>query len=325
MKARQLKKIKDTDLILSGGGCKGIFQLGVLHSFYLENMKFKRIFGNSVGALNAVGYGSGKLPKIHLLWEGITSGKPFFTKGIFDLGWIVRGLLGGDGVFNNSKLMKMVEETFDLYDDFEYGQVFFDTVDIRSGKLLHITVEEQSIQIIDEDLNIGDVVYPNPKTFWHKAIVASTSIPVIFRPINLTVDIESIAWDDEFGANVQLVDGGVRNIAPTTLPIKLGSKKMIIVLTAPLGVKPAKDKKYNDAFSIGARSLELTMNEVYQRDIEMMDYINRNQEKGKKWIDYSVIAPDWLLSDSLSPSKEDMEALFDHGVEKGKQFIQNYK
>ena len=67
-------------LILSGGGARGAFQVGVMK--YLEEMNWKPdlICGTSVGAINAVAYGSGMpMDRLISLW------KAYHRKTMYDI------------------------------------------------------------------------------------------------------------------------------------------------------------------------------------------------------------------------------------------------
>jgi predicted acylesterase/phospholipase RssA len=131
MKLNAMKKLAKTDLVLSGGGSKGIFQAGFLSVMYEHQAVFNRIFGCSVGTLNAVGYGTGNTKKLLELWDKIRFGETqFFTKGILGIGWILRAIGGGDGIYSNKPLYKLVEENFGLMDHDKFGAVYFDVVDL---------------------------------------------------------------------------------------------------------------------------------------------------------------------------------------------------
>lgn len=48
-------------LVLSGGGGRGAYQVGVVKALYESGMRFDYIFGASVGGLNAVMIAQGEL------------------------------------------------------------------------------------------------------------------------------------------------------------------------------------------------------------------------------------------------------------------------
>ena len=58
-----------------------------------------------------------------------------------------------------------------------------------------------------------------------------------------------------------------------------------------------------------------------ESNIKMMEYINSNLTRNKKKIDYILVKPNFSLSSTLDPTKEEMRNLFNHGIEKGEELL----
>lgn len=330
MKKSTLNKFAKTDLILSGGGSRGIFQLGFLQELASNGVIFNRIFGNSIGTINAIGYSS-NFESLENVWLEIINGKEFYTKGLFGMGWIAKGLFGGDSLYNNEPLYKKILTHYDIGHPFKRGQVFFDVVCQEKGRLYHVTknnINGPEIVIYNHDGTLHWVINEvmctnyisktkyehknNIQEIWAKLILASTAIPVFFKP----VEIECLG--------LHLVDGGVRNIAPTSFPINIGSKRMLIVLNNTLDVD--KKESGTNILEIGARNIEITTNEIYRRDIYILEYINQHlsvadKRDGRRFIEYEVIKPDFSLKSSLDTNHDDMVALLKHGRELCSEYL----
>ena len=75
-----MKEVKKIALVLSGGGFKGSFQLGVINylnahweEFFpaVPHMEFDIIAGISAGSLNGVMLSANKLPELNYIWKNV--------------------------------------------------------------------------------------------------------------------------------------------------------------------------------------------------------------------------------------------------------------
>lgn len=229
-----------TGLILSGGGAKGAFQVGALD--YLINEKkvdFDIICGVSVGALNASMVAQGDSNTLKKLWLEIKSPRDIFRQRLFG---VLGGLFGADSVYSNRPLWKKIDQ-------------YVDPEKIRKkGKELRIgTVSLQTGEYISVNQNFPDL---------KKWILASTSIPVTFEPINLD--------------KKQVIDGGVREITPLSTAIELGAERIFVILASPTNVRHHPDKEYRSLMEIGVRSLDIVLAEVCANDLRIAEMVNAN-------------------------------------------------
>ncbi|MEM9050483.1 MAG: patatin-like phospholipase family protein [Bacteroidota bacterium] len=138
-------------LALSGGGARGIAQVGVLQAIYETGLKPTCISGTSIGAIVGALFAAGMTPKDMLK---LLSGKRFLN--LFRLKPSLSGLLG----------MKYLEEVLQQYlpDTFEELEI-----------PLHVFATNLS-QGTCVDFHSGSVRNP---------VIASSSIPVLFQPVEI--------------------------------------------------------------------------------------------------------------------------------------------
>ena len=226
-----------TALVLSGGGAKGSFQVGVLDYLLNEKkMDFDIVCGVSVGSLNASMVAQGDFPKLLELWEGIKSNRDIYRKKFLG---ILGGLLGSQSMYSNKTLRKKIDK-----------YVNPDKIRKRGKELRIGSVSLQTTKYISIDQNNKDL---------KEWILASTSIPVAFQP--------------PFMNNEQIVDGSIRDITPLSTAIKLGAEKIIVVLASP-GEMSYNPKHYKNLIYIGIRSLEIILAEIYENDLKVSRKVN---------------------------------------------------
>lgn len=93
-------------LVLSGGGAKGAFQVGVLEYLHEKGkLDFDIVCGVSVGALNATMVAQGEFDRLKELWEGIKESPDIYKKNSW-LGII----LGKNSLNDNRPLKELIEK-----------------------------------------------------------------------------------------------------------------------------------------------------------------------------------------------------------------------
>jgi NTE family protein len=197
--------LSKADLVLEGGGVKGIALVGAISVLEAQDMTFPRVAGTSagaiVGSLVAAGMSSSDM---HALMEGLDY-KKFRDKtkldhipllgdaisllhdhgvyaGDFFLDWI-EGVLGKQGVQTFEDLYE--EDPGSSLDPAQQYKLVVMTSDISRGRLLHLPWEYPA--------------NPSGQTV-ASAVRASMSIPFFYRPVELPFP------DDEPST---LVDGGM--------------------------------------------------------------------------------------------------------------------
>lgn len=237
-------------LVLSGGGSKGAYSVGVIKALLEAGRQYDVVAGVSVGALiganiamfspeeQASGYAN-----LERVWtEEVKSNKSIYKNWA---PWILTYLWSfwKGGIYSMRPLRDILvkEVDFDALKnsgvEFEVGVVSLQTGQYRS---VNVTSNKQNHKLAVD---------------W---IWASCVFPVLFT----SVEINGEQW----------VDGGVRNVIPLKDVLKYPDIKEIdIVLTTPRdGFIPQKSDLYKSALDVGLRSAELLSDEIYKNDLEMI-------------------------------------------------------
>jgi NTE family protein len=243
-------------LVLSGGGAKGAFQVGALE--YIRENKptffdFSIIAGVSVGSLNAVMLAQNKFAELQKLWTEISNGKVYtgtMPQGFFEYLWLViKILFGARSILGIGPLMQQIENDVDLADI---------KVDYRCGFVSLVTGEYIPCKHTD---------FGNDNENFRKAILASSSMPIIWEPVK-DVKVHAEVYQ-------QLVDGGVRNVSPLKDVIVDNPDEIIIINCSTKNLQEDSQAGKN-IFRIAERSLvDISINEIFKGDIE--EFVKTNE------------------------------------------------
>lgn len=239
-----------TALILSGGGARGAYQVGVLKglseilSLNENEFPFQIISGTSAGAINTAHLAcqdnnfNNSVEKLVYLWAQLTTdqvfkvnlfhGQSFSLKGLAGLGPIFNGR-SFNALLDTSPLKKLIEDNCDfniLKKNLENKK--FDSVLITANNYMKNKAES----FVQSRLELGD-----SNLFWSETrrsalateinadhIMASSAIPLLFPPIKIHSDIYS--------------DGCVRNHTPCSPSIRMGAEKLFVI-----GVRPQRQSE----------------------------------------------------------------------------------
>lgn len=226
----------NTALILSGGGARGAYQVGVLQgiSEILKSEKidppFRILSGTSAGAINTAKLASTgsdfhtAVAELVELWSKIKTEQVFQTD-LISLNKIGLGsLLGGKQKFNSllntSPLRQLIESNCNfsnIQKNLENG--LFDSVIITANNYSRNT----AVSFIQTAARANDKI-----SMWKEVrrkavhtemcaehILASSAIPLLFPPIQLN--------GEPYG------DGCVRNSTPCSPSIRMGANKLLVI------------------------------------------------------------------------------------------------
>lgn len=236
-KEKMLQSIPDKNygLVLSGGGAKGAFEIGVWR--WLERTGLIRritgISGTSVGALNSVLFSCSTLAESEEIWRSIRQddlthlnkdalkrGAEIFlqtmaatTMGPIGASMLVKDLLSlsGGAVFTQDKLSEIVDRVLEKK--------------VPSKRIVFSCLARQSIQIQTEppvDIVLGNfhnadyycLNFRNRKEI-NRIVLASAALPIIYDSVKIN--------------HFQYRDGGCRDNTPYMPLVKSGFKKLIVV------------------------------------------------------------------------------------------------
>lgn len=223
-------------LVLTGGGARGAYQIGVLKAISEMNPDFEHPFdvicGTSAGALNAAGLASGNslfrhaIARLEKLWAEISSEKIYRTDfwGLTRrFGQFTKALISGESdpdkpisLLDNSPLRGFLEQNIDFKQLKE---------NISADKITALCVTACGYR---SGQSINFFQTHRPLTGWHLGqrigckteitidhLLASSAIPMVFPPIRINREY--------FG------DGVLRLMAPLSPAIHLGARNILVV------------------------------------------------------------------------------------------------
>jgi NTE family protein len=187
-------------LILSGGGARGAFQVGVCQYLQEAGWVPEMVCGTSIGAINAVAIGSGmKLDQMAHFWK----------------------------IYDRRKMFRITMQKFmlSLFKLRKFSPLM-DPAPLRDllSKLVDLdTLRKSSKEIIITAVNLktSQLRYFNNNTINIDHVMASAAVPIIFP------------W--QFIDGEPHWDGGVMDNTPIIPALEHGAKKIIVVLLSPVG------------------------------------------------------------------------------------------
>jgi NTE family protein len=280
-------------LILSGGGARGAYQVGVLKAVadVADELKieapFQILTGISAGALNAacLSWGVDRFSKqvafLETLWSGLTAEQVFHTDvmsmgkiGFKWMGELSLGALTGTSaksLLNTAPLKGLIDRNMD------WGRA--DSL-IASGKLRALALSamdyrnSNTVTFVDGGEGLPD--WERNRRLSHKTkirtehVMASSAIPMLFPPIKV--------GDAYYG------DGCVRSHAPISPAIHLGATSTFVIGVRKMGwtsdgARGLRDEKPPSV----ARVVNMIMNSVLldgiEVDVERLLKINQFLDK----------------------------------------------
>lgn len=226
-------------LVLSGGGSKGAFQVGVLKKWMLEDgTDYDLIAGISVGAITTGILG--QWPKgdpaaswnhLNDVWKQVENAKikkSWFPFGVLEALW-------QPSVYNSQPLQDWIKSGMD--------QVKLTS----SGRQLRIVAVSwdtgESRVITEKDPNIPS---------W---VIASCAYPAFLTPIT----IDNQLW----------TDGGLRSVTPLGEAIRAGATDIDVIITADPNAPMPFTGKPRVLPDLALRAIEVMANEIMRADLKL--------------------------------------------------------
>ncbi len=231
-------------IVLSGGGAKGAFQVGVLDELIVKRgVKVDIVAGVSTGAIQALGVAQDDVPGMVAAWLALTGNRDVFTEKPFG---VVGGLLGASSLYDPAPIRARIRAFANDAKLRATGKtLLLGTVNLQSGKFLSVR---------ENTPGIANWVY------------ASAAQPPFFPPLTTR--------DPATGREEQWVDGGVRNVTPLGDALEQRPRAVLAVMTSPLEPPPTQNRQYTSLVSIALRSVGILSSEVMANDTEQATLIN---------------------------------------------------
>ena len=199
-------------LVLSGGGTRGAYQVGVMKAINELGIEISAVCGTSVGAINGAFYVQNDLALLEETWRKIRAFDVVKLSGNEEETNILK-------VSNLSEIIRHIRDKgFDISPFEEMLENLIDEEKIRTSLIdfglvsLSIT-NKKGVRLFKNDINDGEIV---------KYLIASASLPV-FKKHQINSE--------------QFVDGGVIDNIPVNMLIEKGCTDIIAVDVRGIGIK----------------------------------------------------------------------------------------
>ena len=224
-------------IVLSGGGAKGAFQVGVLDALINKHgVKPKIVVGTSTGAIQALGVAQNDINGLLEVWSGLKGNSDIYT----GRSGLIGGLLGDKALYGTAPLRKLLKKFYDP------AKIAASGIELRLGV---VSLQSGEFQLVAQ--NAPDL---------YNWVYASCAMPVFFDPLQ-TSDKQ------------QWVDGGVRDVTPLGAALDLNPSGVLVIRASPSS-KLDSPKHYDSMVPIGLRAVNLLQSEVSRNDLQNTSLIN---------------------------------------------------
>ncbi len=272
-------------LVLSGGGARAAYQVGVLRAIAdllpaRARCPFDVISGASAGALNGVSLATharslcNGVKALESIWKNLESDQVYDTKSSRLLGGasslLFAGLRGGAGdapvaLLDNRPLFKLLKRTI------RFGRI---QRDIDAGLIDAVSVTAsaystgESVSFYQAVKSVED--WSGPHRIGRRArlklnhLMASTAIPIIFPAVNI--------------GNQCFGDGAMRQLAPTSTARRLGARRILVIGVSGNRTKqPLEDEMSGQPslWQIMGHILNSAFVDALENDIGFLRQVNR--------------------------------------------------
>jgi len=246
-------------LVISGGGCKGAFAVGVLKNLAANfpEISFDVFVGTSTGSLIVPFAALNRIDLLEKLYTTIT------TDQVVTKGNIIARLTGNNSLFDARPLGNLIKQYYN--DDicqqvFASGkEVFFATTCLQTGASVNFSTQPVSFETNYELMAV------NNADEFRRAVMASACQPVFMQPIEVKKGTVPIR---------QYVDGGVKEYAGIQLAIDAGAEEIYAIVLNPESKEP-EEHPFNDVVGILQRTIDIFTAGVGTNDIRIPAVYNK--------------------------------------------------
>ena len=245
-------------IVISGGGSKGAFAVGVLKRLFevYPNLDFDMIVGTSTGSLMAPLLAMKDIASLETLYSNQK------TENIVNTGRL-GDRLNEVSIFDASPLQQLLELTISdqFYEEIKTSgkDIYLTTVCLQTEELVVFTTAENPVTATRyETRKIENADH------FRRAVLASAN------------------------PGYQYVDGGVREYAGIQMAIDNGATEIFTILLSS-GKKEVDTKEYKNLFSILMKTIDIFTDDVGKNDLivpmqfnDAIDYIDSVKKKMKR-------------------------------------------
>ncbi len=283
MPDQDVNKAPKTALMLTGGGARAAYQVGVLKAIAQQyprssKLPFQIICGTSAGAINGTAlacYASCfhlGVKKVEWIWRNFHTNQVYYSDFLRVFRQIMRALFSGFQADYANKT------PVSLFDNKPLRQLLIKILDLKRIDRNIVGGYLSSVSVTASCYSNGDSItffQSDNANEWRRAkrcgqrtllgvhhLMASAAIPLIFPSVRI--------HQQYFG------DGSVNQLAPLSAPIHLGADKiMIIGLADPRKHEPSQRMLHHpDLATIAGHLLDTVFTDTLNSDLERMQRVN---------------------------------------------------
>lgn len=238
--------IKDTGLILEGGGMRSMYTAGVLDFFIKEDIYFEYNIGVSAGASMAASYISRQFRRNHRVTAKYIKDKRYLSL---------------------SNYIKR-KELFGMDFVYHYIPTYLEPFDFEKSDQA-----EEKFVVVTTDCETGEAVYfdkNDTKGSLLTALEATSSLPLMANPVQYK--------------GHTLLDGGIVDPIPIKKSIEEGYTKNVLILTRPKGYRKTSSR-FSKVFRMKAYPKVNHLMELrYKHYNKTLDWIEEEEDKGNIFV-----------------------------------------
>lgn len=283
MSDQELSKTRKTALMLTGGGARAAYQVGVLKAIAQQyprssKLPFQIICGTSAGAINGTAlacYASCfhlGVKKVEWIWRNFHTNQVYYSDYLRVFRQIMRG------IFSAFQADYANKTAVSLFDNKPLRQLLTKVLDLKRIDRNIVGGYLSSVSVTASCYSNGDSItffQSDNATEWRRAkrcgqrtllgvhhLMASAAIPLVFPSVRI--------HQQYFG------DGSVNQLAPLSAPIHLGADKILIIGLAD----PRKNElnqrmlHHPDLATIAGHLLDTVFADTLNSDLERMQRVN---------------------------------------------------
>lgn len=242
-------------LVISGGGCKGAFAVGIVKRLLenYPNLEFDMYVGTSTGSLIVPLLAMNEMALLEEIYTTQTTKDIVLQNRLGDR-------IGDESIFDATPLWNTLGKNYtdDRYNTLLVSgkRLFINTTCMQSGELVVFTTDTAPIE--PDNYQIKTMVDAN---HFRRAVMASACQPVFMQPITVNRDVPG-----EPNPGFQFVDGGVKQYVGIEMAIDNGATEIFTILLSP--EEDAVDNvSYGDLFGILQKTIGIFTDGVAKDDL----------------------------------------------------------
>ncbi|MFZ5722762.1 MAG: patatin-like phospholipase family protein [Pseudomonadota bacterium] len=274
-----------TGLILSGGGARAAYQVGVLMAIAEISPRdikcpFDIICGTSAGAINASALASQAVHfrtgvrGLERIWGNLTAESVYRTDWSSFAGlifrWLMASIRRGEShlsysLLDNSPLAQLLEQVINfkkIQRQLEAGNLYALSITAAGYSSGESVSFYQTVADIPDWRRVRRIGVPTQIRVEH--LLASSALPILFPAVKINREY--------FG------DGAIRQLAPLSPALHLGARKILVIGVSGIaagGPRRISSDVYPSAAQIIGHVLNSAFVDAFEADVERLERINR--------------------------------------------------